>query len=72
MREVDGLKIAFVSSESYFEGFHTPSMVSTQKATGADMVLLLSPGKVESDITDDMIRALLSPPLEIEEEERYD
>lgn len=66
MREVDGLKIAFVSSESYFEGFHTPSMGSTQKATGADMVLLLSPGKAESDITDDMIRALLSPPLESE------
>jgi hypothetical protein len=60
MREVDGIKVAFVSSESYFEGFHTPSMYSTQKETGADMVLLLAEGKTPDDVTDDEIRELLA------------
>jgi hypothetical protein len=59
MREVDGKKVAFVSSESYFESFTTPSMHSTAKETGADIVLLLAEGKTESDISDDEIRALL-------------
>lgn len=60
MREVDGIKVAFVSSESYFEGFHTPSMYSTQKETGADMVLLLAEGKTPDDVSDDAIRELLA------------
>lgn len=60
MREVDGLNVAFVSSESYFDGFHTPSLISTSRATGADLVILLAPGKTEEDITDDDIRALLT------------
>lgn len=61
MREVDGMKVAFVQSESYFSGLHTPSMYSTSKATGADIVVLLATGKTESDITDDDIRGLIAP-----------
>jgi hypothetical protein len=60
MREVDGMKVAFVQSESYFAGFHTPSMHSTSKATGADVVFLLAPGKSESDLSDDDIRGLFA------------
>lgn len=63
MREVDGMKIAFVSSESYFQGFHTPSMHSTAKATGANMVILLAPGVNEESLTDDQIRSLLGAEL---------
>lgn len=59
LREVDGMKIGFVQSESYFEGLHTPSMYSTSKATGANMVILLAPGKTEADVSDDDIRELL-------------
>ena len=67
MREVDGIKVAFVQSESYFEGLHTPSMYSTSKTTGADMVLLLAPGKAESDLSDDDIRGLLAALMSAEE-----
>lgn len=63
MREVDGIKVAFVSSESYFQGFHTPSMHSTAKATGADMVILLAPGVEPESMTDDQIRLLLGNEL---------
>lgn len=67
MRELDGMKIAFVSSESYFESMFTPSMYSTAKETKADMVLLLAPGKTEADITDDDIRKMLTAIPEPEE-----
>lgn len=60
MREVDGIKIAFVTTESYFEGFHTDGMWRTAKKTGADVVILLAPEKVESDLTDDQIRDCLN------------
>ena len=53
MRTVNGMKVAFVSSESYFQGMHTPSMCSTAKDTGADIVLLLAEGKTEADLSDD-------------------
>ena len=60
MREVDGLKVGFVTSEVYFEGFHTPSMGSTARATGADVVFLLAPGKTGDDISDEMVREMLA------------
>jgi hypothetical protein len=59
MREVDGKKVAFVEHASYFAGFGTPSMHSTSKETGAEMVILLAPGKTEADVSDDDIRNLL-------------
>jgi hypothetical protein len=59
-REVDGLKIAFVHSESYFSGMLTPSMYSTHKATGADVVILLAEGKTYADVSDDAVREILS------------
>lgn len=59
MRTANGLKVAFVSSENYFQGLHTPSMVSTAKETGADVVLLLAEGKTEADLPDDEIAELL-------------
>lgn len=60
MRVVDGMKIAFVDSESYFQGMHTASMVSTARDTGADVVLLLAPGKTGDDVPDDEIRKVLT------------
>lgn len=60
MRIVDGLKIGFVHSEEYFESFATPSMGSTARTTGADVVFLLAPNKTEEDLTDDDIRDILS------------
>ncbi|KAF1706243.1 hypothetical protein [Pseudoxanthomonas sacheonensis] len=60
MRTVDGYTVAFVDSESYFQGFHTPSMVSTSRETGADIVLLLAPGKSGDDVPDDEIRKVIS------------
>ncbi len=60
LRIVDGTKIAFVGTESYFKGFHTASMASTAKENEADMVLLLAEGSTEADITDNDIRALLT------------
>lgn len=60
MRFVDGLKVAFVSSEVYFQGLHTPSMYSTAKKEGADVVFLLAPGKTEDDLTDEAIRDALA------------
>lgn len=59
MREVDGLRVAFVEHDSYFESFTTPSMGSTARATGAQAVFLLGPGKTAADVTDDDIRAAL-------------
>lgn len=35
-------------------------MYSTQKETGADMVLLLADGKTPDDVSDDEIRELLA------------
>ena len=64
MRVVDGKKVAFVASESYFKGFHTASMASTAKENGADLVLLLAEGKTEADITDDDIRKILNRALD--------
>ena len=55
-----GLKIGFVLEEDYFKGFHTPSMYSTAKATGADMVVIVAKGKTPDDITEDDITALLA------------
>ncbi|GAB2620282.1 hypothetical protein [Novilysobacter erysipheiresistens] len=59
MREIDGLKIAFVGSDSYFESLTTPSMVSTARRTGADVTMLLAPGKTEDDLSDDDLRAII-------------
>lgn len=59
MREVDGIKVAFVGEESYFESLLTPSMYSTARDTGADVVILLASGKQESDLADDDIRVAL-------------
>lgn len=59
MRTVNGLKVAFASSESYFQGLHTPSMASIAKHTGADVVMLLAEGKTEADLSDDEIAGLL-------------
>lgn len=64
VREVDGLKVAFVSSESYFQGFGAPSMVSTARATGADIVILLAPSVSGDSLTDNEIRALLGLDLQ--------
>lgn len=63
LREVDGIKVAFVSSESYFQGFHTPSMHSTAKSTGANMVILLAPGVDSDSVTDEQIRSMLGAEL---------
>lgn len=60
MREVDGKKIAFVTHDVYFAGAYTPSMYSTARDTGADVVLLLGPNKTGDDLTDDEIRELLA------------
>ena len=59
MRVVDGVKVAFVEAGTYFEGLHTPSMVSTALATGADVVFLLGDSETESGITDETIRSWL-------------
>lgn len=59
VREVDGIRVAFVASKGYFASLATQSMVSTARDTGADLVLLLAPGKTEADLSDDEIRALL-------------
>lgn len=59
MREVDGVKIAFVASEPYFASLYTPSMYSTARSTGADLVMLLAPGKTGDDLTDDDLRAFI-------------
>ena len=59
MREVDGMKVAFVTHDVYFAGLATPSMYSTAKATGADIVFLLAAGKTEADLSDDDIRTAL-------------
>lgn len=56
MREVDGTKVAFIDHDVYFGSIYTSSMVSTQMNTGADVVLLLAPGKTEQNVTDDEIR----------------
>lgn len=59
MRELDGLKVAFCEHESYFSGFTTPSMYSTSKATGADIVFLLGPGVKPEEVSDEeLLRAL--------------
>ena len=60
MREIDGMKIAFVTSEVYFDGLHTPSMYSTSRETGAHVVFLLAPGKTEADVSDEAIRDMLT------------
>lgn len=67
MRVIDGLKIAFVSSESYFKGLHTPSMYSTSRETGANVVLLLAPGVTEDSLTDERIREMLGAVLDKDE-----
>jgi len=69
MRIVDGFKVAFVEAETYFEGLHTPSMVSTARATGADVVFLLGDSVTEADITDEQIRFFLGAVDEGESEE---
>lgn len=60
MREVDGIKVEFVTSEVYFEGLHTPSMISTARATGADVIFLLGTGKVGDDISDETVREMFA------------
>lgn len=60
MREIDGLKIDFVAHDAYFESLASLSMFNTAKETGADVVLLLGPGKTEKSISDEYIRELLS------------
>lgn len=60
VRIVDGVKVAFVDSETYFAGLHTTSMVSTARETGAEVVLLLAPGASPDAMTDEEIRALLA------------
>lgn len=60
MRKVDGLKVVFVKSESYFKGFDTPSMGSTAKIHDADVVVLLEHNYNESDISDADIREVLA------------
>lgn len=59
-RVVDGIKVAFVDSETYFASLFTPSMVSTARETGAEVVLLLAPGVSPDAMTDEEIRALLA------------
>jgi hypothetical protein len=57
---VDGIRVEFVTSENYFSCIiGTPSMSRTARLTGADIVLLLAPGKTEADLSDDDIRAVL-------------
>lgn len=58
LREVDGWKIAFADNDDYFRSLGTPSMTSIARGTGADMVILLAPGKTGDDISDDEIREL--------------
>lgn len=60
MRDIDGVKVAFVSHEVYFESLMSPSMVSTHRATGADIVLMLAPGKTRDDVSDDSLRELIA------------
>lgn len=60
MREVDGVKVAFVAWDLYMEGLHTPSMYSTTRDTGAQAVFLLAPDVREEDVTDDAIREMLA------------
>lgn len=59
MREVDGIKVAFADHDAYFSGFSSPSMGQIAKETGADVVLLLAPGKTSDDLSDEEISALL-------------
>lgn len=72
MREVDGLKIDFVTHDAYFESIASPSMFNIAKETGADVVLLLGPGKTEKTISDEYIRALLHMNVSDIEEESTD
>lgn len=60
LREVDGVKVAFVEHEVYFAGLLTPSMHSTAKATGADMVFLLAPGVKAENVPDEDIREMIN------------
>jgi hypothetical protein len=59
MREVDGKKVAFVDWETYTSSMFSPSMYSTARDTGADIVFLLAPGATEANLSDDEIRGLL-------------
>ena len=59
MRTVNGVKVAFIESAAYFATFGKPSMHSVAKETGADIVLLLSEGKTEADVTDEEITVLM-------------
>jgi len=59
VREVNGMKVSFISHEEYFAGFHSASMYSVAKQTGANVVLLLGPGKLPEDLSDDDIRRTL-------------
>ena len=59
LREVDGLKVAFVRHEDYFDSLMSPSMGSVRRDPGADVVMLLGPGKTGDDLSDDYIRGVL-------------
>lgn len=73
LREVDGMKVAFVEWGLYTQSMFTPSMVSTARATGADVTFLLAPDLKAEDVTDDEIRNLLkSVAQELNEEEQSD
>jgi hypothetical protein len=60
VRVVDGIKVGFCEHESYFSSFTTPSMHSTHRETGAEVVLLLAPGVKPEDLTDEQIRKTIS------------
>lgn len=59
MRIVNGIKVAFIEYETYFESLLTPSMVSTARQTGAEFVFLLAEGVKEDHMTDSEIEALI-------------
>lgn len=60
VREVDGIKVSFCEHATYFESFVSPSMHSTAKATGADLVFLLAEGVKADELTDDEIRVFIA------------
>lgn len=60
VRVVNGLKVAFVEEGEYFKSFSTPSMYSTARKTGADVVVMLSEGVTAESLTDEELFSLFT------------
>jgi hypothetical protein len=60
-REIDGIRVGFIDHATYFGSFsRETSMVGVSRDEGAQVVMILGPGKTMADVSDDDVRGFLA------------